>query len=415
MSVYKQARAECIRALDIIDNTQLTIFLQRDLIPRATLIQQLDAMEALPADSAIKQMRELLGDVLAHYNDPFANYISPTQHKAYSQRRSGGFVGVGLKFRARLNDYPLVIGPLQGGPLADKNIQPGDQIISVNGESVKAASSRTVSSLMSGKPDSTVDIELLRDTQTITISTVRQAVELHYARTSMLTKHIGYLKISRFGSKTHVRVKQLLQELLNQSAAAIVLDLRDNPGGSTRAARHIMSLFDDAPWVYCEQYKNGNVNQLPRAGDSITDIPLAVLVNENSMSSSEILAGALQDYKRAVLVGAPTYGKGLIQKVFALKAPINGAIRTTIAMYGTPSHRLLHGRGLVPDIYIPSAPDGLFKETGSLNISQRARDFRRGLLLNNLAEKYEQSVAHRYVQMPDEQLDRAVAELQSRL
>ncbi len=417
MSNYQQARAECIRALDIIDKTQLTIFLQQDLLPRSELVKQLNALESLPVATAISEMQELLNNVLSRYNDPFANYISPKQHKTYNERRSGGFVGVGLKFRARNNDYPLVIGPLTGGPLDSKDIQPGDQILSVNGKSLKAAPSRVVSSLMSGKPDSPVHIELLRGSQTITVKTVRQSVSLHYARSSVLKGNIGYLKISRFGGKTHVRVKQLLEDLIaSSSIEALVIDLRDNPGGSTRAARHIMSLFDDAPWVYCVQYKNGKVNRLPRAeGAPITQIPLAVLVNENSLSSSEILAGALQEYKRAVLVGAPTYGKGLIQKVHPLKAPIEGAIRTTIAMYGTPSHQLLHGRGLVPDIYIPSAPDGLFKETGSLNISQQARDFRRGLLLESLAEKYDQPVAHRYAQMRDTQLDTAIAELESRL
>jgi len=231
----------------------------------------------------------------------------------------------------------------------------------------------------------------------------------------MINDNTGFLKVSRFARRTYVEFHEALDKLRKQGMERLILDLRDNPGGSTRAARHIMSLFHDAPWVYCEKYKNGEINLLPRAGAKLTDIPMAVLVNENSMSSSEILAGALQDYNRAVLVGAPTYGKGLIQKVFPLKAPISGAIRTTIAMYGTPSHRLLHGRGLVPDIYIPSAPHGLFKETGSLNIRQQARDFRRGLLLDSLAEKYDEPVVRRYSQMPDTQLGTAVAELRSRL
>jgi len=415
MTTFKQARAQCIRALDIIDTTQLDIFLQREVRQREEVVQQIDALESMPLDDAVTQMQQLLSEVLSLYNDPFANYINPKQHKSYNERRSGGFVGLGLKFRAQTDAYPFVIGALLGGPLEQQNMQPGDRMISVNDTDLKAKSTREISTVLKGEAGSTVTLGLERDGQAIKFEATRQAVQLHYARSDVIGSDIGYIKISRFGGKTHERVKPLLIDLLERGVKALVIDVRDNPGGSTRAARNIMSMFDQAAWVYCEQYKTGAVKRLPREGDVVTDLPVAVLVNEYSMSSSEILAGALQDYQRATLVGAPTFGKGLIQKVFALAEPVGGAVRTTIAMYGTPSHRLLHGRGLVPDVYVPSAPERLFKETGSVNISDEARAFRRSLLIADLREKYTDAEADAYSNLADAQLDVALTMLREKL
>ena len=411
MSTFQQARAQCIRALDIIDTTQLAVFQQRTLRSREQLVQEIDSLESMPLDDAVIRMQHMLNEVLAVYNDPFANYIDPKQHKSYTERRTGGFVGLGLKYRAVKEDYPYVIGALIGGPLENQDMQPGDQILSVDEIDLKALSSKEVSSALKGEPGSSVSLSLQRNGQRIKFQAQRQAVQLHYARAEVIEADIGYIKISRFGGKTHNRVKDLLHGLLDRDVRALIVDVRDNPGGSTRAARNMMSMFDKAPWVYCEQYKTGTVKRLPREGDVMTDLPVVVLVNEYSMSSSEILAGALQDYKRATLVGAPTYGKGLIQKVFPLAEPLGGAVRTTIAMYGTPSHRLLHGRGLVPDIYVPSAPDRLFKETGSVNISDSARAFRRTLLIKELQEKYTDNIAAAFENLPDAQLQVAIATL----
>lgn len=415
MNTYQHARAQCLKALDIIDGTQLGVFLQRELPSRAELLTKIDALESEPLDNAINAMQALLNEVLSVYNDPFANYINPKQHKAYTQRRKGGFVGVGLKYRAIDDDYPLLIGPLLGGPLEHRNIKPGDKIISADNIDLKSKTSREIASHLKGEPDSLVTLRFERNGEQHDIETKRQSVQLHYVRAEMMESNIGYLKVSRFGGNTHVRFKSLLQHLIRQKAQAILLDLRDNPGGSTKAARNMMSLFDDAPWVFCEQYKNGTVKRLPRAGNLLTKLPMVILVNEYSMSSSEILAGALQDYKRAKLIGAPTYGKGLIQRVFPLADPIGGAVRTTIAMYGTPNHKLLHGRGLVPDIYVPTPPERLYRETGSVNISDEARAFRRELQLLQLKDIYPADVLEVYANYPDVQLDVGLSTLKNQL
>ncbi len=409
MTSFDSARQQCLRALDIIDSTQLDVFLQRDLPTRSSLLAQIEQLRPLPEGQAVEGMRKVISDLLSVYNDPFANYISPEQHKQYAQKRKGGFVGLGLKFRTRKGNYPVVIGPLLGGPLENQNIKTGDEIIKVGELDVSNLPSVEIGNAMRGTPASSVLLTLRRNNKSFSLEATRTAVKVYYARATMLNDRVGYIRISRFGGSTHEKVKQLLEDLLTRSMQALVLDLRDNPGGSTRAARNIMSLFERAPWVYCEKYKSGKVRKLPREGDTITDIPLVVLVNEYSMSSSEILAGALQNYKRAKLVGAPTYGKGLIQKVFPLAEPIGGAVRTTIAMYGTPSHQLIHGRGLLPDLYVPSAPARLFMESGSLNISDEARSFRKGLTLTQLQGQYSENQLTALKQLPDTQLQTALS------
>ena len=190
-----------------------------------------------------------------------------------------------------------------------------------------------------------------------------------------------------------------------------MLDLRDNPGGSTRAARAVVSMFSKEPHIYCEQYKSGDTRQLPRHGPHITDLPLTVLVNGESKSSAEIVAGALQGYKRALIIGSPTFGKGLVQRVFKLAEPIGGALRTTIAMFGTPSVGLIHGNGIVPDYYIETDADFMFRESGSLNISDEARQYQRQLREAQVRKEYKDSdsaKAERLITAEDKQLQAAI-------
>ena len=407
-----ELQAELHRALGIIDKTQLELFRQGPLMAsdeRDSRVADILSHAKTDSNLAVRKARELLADVQRAYGDPYANYITPEKHGSYKRNRSGNFVGIGIKFRSRDKDYPVVIGPLLGGPLDDFDIQPGDALKTVAGKSLFGASARQVRSMLSGPAGSLVSVTLGRgESITTTLDVERRSVELHYARAALLASDIAYIKISRFGTDTFERVRTYVQNFEVQGVRAYILDLRDNPGGSTRATRIIMSLFDDADWVYCEQYKGGRSKQLPRQGEQISNAPLAVLINERSMSSSEILAGALQVRKRATLVGTPSYGKGLIQKVYPLKSPIEGAVRTTIATYATPDNLPLHARGLTPDIYVPTAPHGLYRETGSLNISERTRAFRASLNGDRLRRKIGSEKANALMAVPDLQLQVAV-------
>ena len=408
MADSSDLHVELKRALGIIDKTQLELFRQGSLIgsdERERRIDDILSLEKTDNKLAVSKARELLTDVQRAYGDPFANYITPANHGNYQRSRSGNLVGIGIKFRSRDKNYPVVIGPLLGGPLDNFDVQPGDVLKSVAGESLFGASARQVRSKLSGPARSRVSVTLGRgESITTTLEVERRSVELHYARKALLANDIAYIKISRFGTDTFERIQNFVQDFEELGVRAYILDLRDNPGGSTRTARIIMSLFDDASWVYCEQYKGGRSRQLPREGEQISKAPMAVLINERSMSSSEILAGALQARKRATLVGTPSFGKGLIQKVYPLKPPIEGAVRTTIATYATPDNLPLHARGLTPDIYVPTAPHALYRETGSLNVSERTRAFRASLDADRLRKKIGSTDAAAILAVADVQL-----------
>lgn len=421
----KLAETEFKRALSIIEKTQLELFTDT-LPPNSTeILQRLEsefslAIKTLDSNDPdykktrqgkrIQVMRDLISETIETYNDQYANYITPDALKRYSEKRSGSYEGVGLKFRAIKDDYPLVIGPIIDGPLDHSNLEPGDMIIAANGHDLKGLTNGQIVKQLKGPADSSIKLELNRNGETVYVEGIRGPVDLIYAASEIVNNNIGYIKISRFGGNTHKQVRSLLGTLIESNVSGIILDLRDNPGGSTRAARAIVSMFTEESHVYCEKNKAGVIKQLPRHGGHVTDLPLAVLINGNSMSSSEIVAGALQSFARGTLIGSPTYGKGLVQRVFNLKMPLGGAVRTTIAVFGTPDHQPIQGAGIVPDIYLESPADFMFRRSGSLNIRGDARAFQRTLLEDAVKEKHADK-ADALISAPDAQLNRAIDEI----
>ncbi len=425
-AVKPTAYAEFVKALNIIEQTQLTLFTEETPPTRQEIIndynrrveaieseldKQADDYQETAEAARIDIMREILSETIEFYNDQYANYIYPEALKRYNSRRNGNFVGIGLKFRAITDDYPIVIGPLANGPMDGKNILPGDHLISIDDKLLKGLTSSEVVAALKGPKESTGHLTVRRNKDNHQIAVKRAAVELHYTDSELLNNKTGYIKISRFGSKTHTRVEKLLRELLSQGAESFILDLRDNPGGSTRAARAIVSMFSTEKNMYCERYKTGAIKQLPRHGEHLTDKPLAVLINGDSMSSSEIVAGAIQAYERGIIIGTRSFGKGLVQKVFNLAEPLGGAVRTTIAMFGRPDHEMIHENGIVPDVTVETDSDFMFRRTGSLNINDNARAYQRTLLEQDVREKHPDK-ADEFIAAKDIQLHTALERLQ---
>jgi len=425
-AVKVTAYAEFVKALNIVHQTQLTMF--TDLVPQtreeiiADYKKRLQKIEneldknatdfaKVAEEKRIELMRTVLAETIETYNDQYANYLYPNALKKYNSRRNGKFVGVGLKFRAAKDDYPLVIGPLTGGPMDGKDIIPGDKLVSVDNKPLKALDSKEIVAALKGPDNSIAVIKVLRGNAEHIVEVQRAAVELHYADAKLLEQNIGYIKISRFGGNTHKRVGRLLADLISDGATSFILDLRDNPGGSTRAARAIVSMFSKENEIYFERYKTGAVKQLPRHGEHVTNLPLAVLINGDSQSSSEIVAGAIQSYNRGVIIGSPSFGKGLVQKVFNLAAPLGGAVRTTIAVFGRPGHQLIHATGVVPDIYVETDSDFMYRRVGSLNIAEDAKAFQRKLLEEDTRAKQPEK-ADEYIAAIDLQLQTAINKLQ---
>lgn len=413
---------EFVKALKTIEKTQLVLRPDLALQSKEEAIRKYHELEKnaesntdaasvdfehVMNEKRIVIMRKILSSNLKTYSDKYANYIAPDALKKYDARRNGKFLGVGLKFREVKDGYPIVIGAILGGPLDGMDIQPDDRIISVDGHSVAKFSAAKILQLLKGSENSTATIEILRNKAHHSVAVTRAAVDIHYADAEMMNNNVGYVKVSRFGSETHIQFGKLLTQLIEKGAHGIVLDLRDNPGGSTRAARAIVSMFCTEQDIYCEKNKLDEFKQLPRHGEHITGLPLAVLINSASMSCSEIVAGALQTYGRGTIVGTTSFGKGLIQRVFRLEQPLGGAVRTTIAVFGTPDRKLIHGVGVVPDIQVKTDSDFMFRRTGSLNISNEARLFQR-TLNERFVKKNHPARAVEYMAAQDVQLQRAI-------
>lgn len=358
-------------------------------------------------NKCIDIMREILSSSVKAYSDKYANYMYPEAFKKYNARRAGKLHGVGLKFRAVKNQYPVVVGAILGGPLDGMNIQADDKILTIDGHSAKKLLSAQVVKLLKGVENSTATLVIQRGDLRHSVTVVRTAVDIHYADAEMLKDNVGYLKVSRFGAETHIQFGALLTDLIEQGATGFVLDLRDNPGGSTRAARAIVSMFCTEQEIYCEKNKLNEYKQLPRHGEHKTELPLAVLINGTSMSCAELVAGALKTYKRGTIVGTTSFGKGLIQRIFKLEEPLGGAVRTTIAIFGTPDHKLIHGIGIIPDVTIQTECDFMFRRTGSLNISREARAFQRALDERHV-KNTNPAKADQFIAAQDMQLHRAV-------
>ena len=421
----KLAESEFKRAISIIENTQLELFTDTPPADSADILQTLesrfiDRSEKLdpqtPDNKKNKQelrialMRSLLSETIEAYSDQYANYITPDALKRYQERRSGNYEGVGLKFRTVADEYPLVIGPIIDGPLDHSDLLPGDKIIEANGYDLKGLTNSQVVGQLKGPAKSPIDLKLKRNGKIFHVVGRRGPVELKYADAEIIKDNIGYIKISRFGGNTHKEVRKLLGNLIDHKVSGIILDLRDNPGGSTRAARAIVSMFSEEPWIYFEKNKAGAIKQLPRHGEYMTDLPLAVLINGDSMSSSEIVAGALKSFGRGTLIGSPSFGKGLVQRVFNLKMPLGGAIRTTIAEFGTPDHQPIHGAGITPDISLETSADFMFRRSGSLNIRDNAKAFQRALLEESVRKDHADK-ADVLINATDAQLNRAIDEI----
>ncbi len=245
-------------------------------------------------------------------------------------------------------------------------IQSGDIIIEINGEETRELSLSEAIQRMRGEPGTEVRIKTLRpatrDTKEIPI--LREEIRVASVKDAkMLHNKIGYVRITQFNEPTGGKLKAEIHALMDKKMTALVLDLRGNPGGLLTAAVDVAELFlERGKMIVSTQGRDGmkNGQRFKSGGNThFTRFPLAILVNEGSASASEIVAGALQDHNRAVLVGEKTFGKGSVQSILPL--PDGSAIKLTTAKYYTPSERVIHDHGIEPDIQVKMSAEDFYK------------------------------------------------------
>jgi carboxyl-terminal processing protease len=308
--------------------------------------------------------------LLAGLNDPYTFYYSPEEYSEMWADDEGQYAGIGIQISASYETMLCTISRIfNDSPALAAGLRKGDILYKVDDLDVDATTLNDAVSIMRGTVGESVHIQVLRDGELLDFDIVRAQVHVNWVSSCMLGDDVGYILLYEFAGDCAENFKSQLDALVAQGAKALIVDLRDNPGGWIDNAVDLADLFLPAEAVTYLEYRNGE-REYYNATAGELDIPLVVMMNENSASSSEILAGALQDYGVATIVGTQSYGKGIVQ--FVLPVGDDGAgMQLTAALYYTPNGRSIHKVGITPDV-VAELPEGdtTMYELGDMNDAQ---------------------------------------------
>lgn len=291
-----------------------------------------------------------LKGMVAAWGDPYTRFVDPEILKDEEIEMRGEYGGLGIYIGQR-DGMIVVISPIEDTPADRAGIKPQDQIVKIGEEMVIGWEMHDVVKKLRGRPGTSVTVWMRREgeDELLKFDIVRENIVLESVRYEMLPEHIGYIRISQFKQQTAQDVASAVSALTEDNARALIVDLRNNGGGLLNSAVDISSLFLDGGLVVGMKGRVSRANdELYAEPGQLTQLPMVVLINEGSASASEIVAGALRDRKRALLVGEKSFGKGSVQTLFSL--PDGSGVYVTIARYHTPSGELIDHVGLEPDV-----------------------------------------------------------------
>lgn len=304
-------------------------------------------------DVSQEQIEEsvLHGAVLA-LGDPYSAYMNVEEKQSYNESLEGAYVGIGVLTTFN-SDWQAVIAQVYNNSPAQKaGLQKGDIFVAVDGQKINTTSTKDlqeVTGKIRGEAGTSVEITIERNGQEMSFTVQREEVHITYVTSRMLANNIGYIKIDEFSGSALEEYQQAVAQLQEQGMQAMILDLRDNPGGFVDYAVEIADELLPQATIISVRDKNGNEKQYTSDSKSM-DFPMAVLVNQNSASASEILTVALKENQRAAIIGEKTYGKGIIQSHFNLSW--GGYLKLTTASYYSPDGNAIHEVGVMPDIEV---------------------------------------------------------------
>lgn len=286
--------------------------------------------------------------------DPHSTYLNPDEYKELKIGTTGQFGGLGIQVGME-DGYVKVISPIDDTPAFRAGIKSGDLVVRLDDKSVKGMSLNDAVKLMRGKPGSDIELTIVRkgEDKPLVIVVTRAIIKVDSVKNRMLEPGFGYVRISNFQSKTPrdlLKAINSLKKEFGKELKGLVLDLRNNPGGVLNAAADVSDMFiNKGKLVYTEgRIENSKFEFNAKPGDVMNNAPIVVLINGGSASASEIVAGALQDHHRAVVMGSKSFGKGSVQTIQELRS--GGAVKITTARYFTPAGRSIQGEGITPDI-----------------------------------------------------------------
>ncbi len=289
--------------------------------------------------------------MLSALNDPYSEYYTAEELKELMDHTEGIYYGIGAYLSLdSVTSLPKVSGIIEGAPAAEVDLRPNDLIYEVNGEMTYGLSLTEAVALIKGPEGTEVTLTLIREGETdyLEVSIPRRKVESPTVNQEMLEDGIAYIEITEFDDVTVDQFTEALAVSKASGMKGLILDLRANPGGSLSAVVDIARMLLPKGLIVYTEDKDGKREEYECDGSRELQVPLVVLVDMNSASASEILAGAIQDYELGTLVGTTTFGKGIVQQIIPLED--GSAIKLTISAYYTPKGRNIHGTGIEPDV-----------------------------------------------------------------
>lgn len=282
-------------------------------------------------------------------DDQYTEYISKDDMKDYLEDTTGNFVGIGIYMTKDTNaNKIMVLSPIKGSPAEKAGILPGDYIISVDGVTYTADDMSVAVNKIKGEVGSSVKIEILRNSETKTFEIKRENIKVNPVEGKVLENNIGYIEFSSFDEGTADDFKAKYEELAKKGIKSLVIDLRNNGGGIVSEALQIADYILDKDDVVLYEVDKNNKEEIEKSENApIINMPIVLLTNGNTASSSEILAGALKDHGKAKIVGTKTYGKGVIQQLLTL--PDGSGLKITSEEYLTPNKTKINKIGIEPD------------------------------------------------------------------
>lgn len=292
--------------------------------------------------------------------DPHSSYMPPDEFVAFESDTEGQFGGIGIEVEAR-GDQLVVLAPIEGSPAERAGIRSGDVIVSVQGKDPGTEPLDRLIKKLRGAPGSHVKVGIRRVgvQDAMTFDLVREVIHVSSVSSKVLSNRVAYVRIKQFQERTHDELLEAAARVRARAGgpiAGVILDLRADPGGLVDQAAAVADEFLDGGIIYSTRHRGRIVDEVrARGGGAFATEPCVVLVNQYSASASELVAGALQDQRRATLVGEPTFGKGSVQAIIAL--PGGAGLRLTVARYYTPSGHAIQADGVHPDVVVETSKD----------------------------------------------------------
>ncbi|MEJ2012481.1 MAG: S41 family peptidase [Anaerolineales bacterium] len=315
-----------------------------------------------PVDD-VKLMRGAIEGALNALGDEHTAYMDPATYTQANIPLQGSYEGIGAWVDTEA-EFLTIVSPMPSSPAEEAGLEPGDQVIAVDGEDVTGVDASIVVRQVLGPAGTDVTLTIRRESEdrVFDVTITRREITIPSVASEMLDGDIAYIQIFSFSNDTSEKLREAIKNLLSQDPSGMVLDLRGNGGGYLFSAIDVASEFIDQGLIMTERFGDGTEETYDANGNGLaTEIPLIVLIDQGTASASEIVAGAIQDYGRGTLVGETSFGKGSVQNWIPLEGD-GGAVRVTIARWYTPDGHQIHGIGLEPDVLVPFTEEDIAED-----------------------------------------------------